>query len=368
MFDRRLVEYFDWGLLGLVMIIGALGLVMIYSAEAAGAPNVHHVLFKKQMVWFCIGLTLMSITFMFNYKLLDRWGIVFYILSIVLLICVLFFGKYVGGSRRWLALGPLTVQPSELAKVTTIIALAQYYAKRVKIKGFSLRELVVPIIITFIPFLLIVKQPDLGTALLIVLIAASITVFIKIERRSFIFIISTCVITILPMWMFFLKGYQKQRIMTFLNPDRDPLGTGYHIIQSKIAIGSGMVFGKGFLKGTQNALSFLPEQHTDFVVSVLAEEWGFIGTGLTLFVYMLLIVWGLNIAHGCRDTFGTILSLGVTAMIFWQVFINVGMVMGLMPVVGVPLPLVSYGGSSVVTSLIGIGILMNVSMRRFIVE
>ena len=169
-------------------------------------------------------------------------------------------------------------------------------------------------------------------------------------------------------WFFFLKGYQKQRILTFLNPDRDPLGAGYHIIQSKIAIGSGMLFGKGFLKGTQNALSFLPEQHTDFILSVLAEEWGFLGTAFVLVLYLLLLIWGLNIAYGCRDTFGTILAVGVTSMFFWQVFINVGMVMGLLPVVGVTLPLISYGGSSVVTSLVGIGILMNISMRRFMVE
>ncbi len=368
MFDRRLVEYFDWGLLGLVLLIGGLGLVMLYSAEAAGAQVMKSVLFKKQMIWFCIGTTAMVMAFIFNYKALDRWGVLFYIVSIALLVCVLFFGKYVGGSKRWLVVGPITIQPSELVKIGIIIALSQYYSKRVKIKGFTLRELFVPMIITLIPFVLIVKQPDLGTALLVALIAASMTIFVKIERRSLIFIISTCVVTILPVWMFLLKGYQKQRILTFLDPDRDPLGTGYHIIQSKIAIGSGMILGKGFLKGTQNALSFLPEQHTDFIVSVLAEEWGFVGTGLTLVIYMLLIVWGLNIAHGCRDTFGTILSFGVTAMIFWQVFINVGMVMGLMPVVGVPLPLISYGGSSVVTTLMGIGILMNVSMRRFIIE
>jgi rod shape determining protein RodA len=368
MFDRRLVEYFDWGLLGLVLLIGGLGLVMLYSAEAAGVQVMKSVLFKKQMIWFCIGTAAMVMAFIFNYKALDRWGVLFYVVSIALLVWVLFFGKYVGGSKRWLIVGPITIQPSELAKIGVIIALSQYYSKRVKIKGFTLRELVVPMIITLIPFILIVKQPDLGTALIVVLIAASMTIFVKIERRSLIFIVGACVATILPVWMFLLKGYQKQRILTFLDPDRDPLGTGYHIIQSKIAIGSGMIFGKGFLKGTQNALSFLPEQHTDFILSVLAEEWGFVGTGLTLVIYMFLIVWGLNIAHGCRDTFGTIISFGVTAMIFWQVFINAGMVMGLMPVVGVPLPLISYGGSSVVTTLMGIGILMNVSMRRFVIE
>jgi len=280
---------------------------------------------------------------------------------------VLFFGKYVAGSRRWLIVGPITIQPSEIVKITVIIVLSSYYSKHANIKGLTFKELLTPAIMVFIPFLLVVRQPDLGTSLLIVLIAASITMFVKIERRTLIYIIGACTIT-LPLVWFFLKGYQKLRILTFLNPARDPLGAGYHIIPSKIAIGSGMIMGKGFLKGTQNALSFLPEQHTDFILSVLAEEWGFVGTGLILLIYLLLIIWGLNIAHGCRDSFGTILSVGVTAMIFWQVFINVGMIMGLMPVVGVPLPLISYGGSSVVTVMIGIGILMNVSMRRFLVE
>ena len=171
-----------------------------------------------------------------------------------------------------------------------------------------------------------------------------------------------------PLVWFFLKGYQKRRILTFLNPDRDPLGAGYHIIQSKIAIGSGMIGGKGFLEGTQNALSFLPEQHTDFIFSVLAEEWGLMGSLLLLCLFLSLIIWGLNIAYRCRDPFGTILAVGVTAMIFWQVFINVGMTMGLMPIVGVTLPFISYGGSSVITTMICIGLLLNISMRRFLYE
>ena len=310
----------------------------------------------------------MVISFLVNYKELDQWGLLIYFFSLLLLVGVLFFGKYVAGSRRWLIVGPITIQPSEIVKITVIIVLSSYYSKHANIKGLTFKELVTPAILVFIPFLLVVRQPDLGTSLLIVLIAASITMFVKIERRTLIYIIGACTTTLPLVWWFFLKGYQKLRILTFLNPDRDPLGAGYHIIQSKIAIGSGMIIGKGFLKGTQNALSFLPEQHTDFILSVLAEEWGFAGTGLILLIYLLLIIWGLNIAHGCRDSFGTILSVGVTAMIFWQVFINVGMIMGLMPVVGVPLPLISYGGSSVVTVMIGIGILMNVSMRRFLVE
>lgn len=162
-----------------------------------------------------------------------------------------------------------------------------------------------------------------------------------------------------------MKEYQKDRILTFLNPERDPLGAGYHIIQSKIAIGSGMLTGKGFLHGTQNALNFLPEQHTDFILSVLAEEWGLAGCVVLLALYFLLLFWGLNISYNCRNMFGSLLAMGVTIMIFWQIFINVGMVMGLMPVVGVPLPLISYGGSSVATNMVGFGILLNISMRKF---
>jgi rod shape determining protein RodA len=210
-------------------------------------------------------------------------------------------------------------------------------------------------------------QPDLGTAGLLVLIAGSVTVFVKIERRSFACLIASGAVLVPLIW-FFLKEYQKRRILVFLNPDRDPLGAGYHIIQSKIAIGSGMLSGKGYLKGTQNALSFLPEEHTDFIFSVLAEEWGFLGSITLILLFLILIIWGLNVAYGCREPFGTILAVGVTAMIFWQAFINIGMSMGLLPVVGVPLPFVSYGGSSVLTTAIGIGLLLNVSMRRFMLN
>jgi rod shape determining protein RodA len=284
-----------------------------------------------------------------------------------MLISVLVFGKYVGGSRRWLILGPISIQPSELVKISIIAILAHYYSKDAYTRGFTLRELIRPFVLTMIPIVLIVRQPDLGTAMLIVLIAAAMTIFVKIERRSLIYLIVTSSV-IIPLIWFFLKAYQKQRILVFLDPDRDPLGAGYHIIQSKIAIGSGMIGGKGYLKGTQNALSFLPEEHTDFIFSVLAEEWGFIGSILLIVFFFVLIFWGLNVAMKCREPFGTILSVGITSMIFWQALINIGMAMGLMPVVGVPLPFVSYGGSSVLTTAIGIGLLLNVSMRRFLLD
>lgn len=367
MSDHSFLKRFDWGLIGLTFVLGVLGLVSLYSAVTAGDTASQRILCVKQMVWYCAGLSVMFFFLLFDYKALERWAHVIYGIGVSLLVCVLFFGKFVAGSRRWLALGPVSVQPSEMIKIVVIIMLARYYAKLVSTKGFTLRELLQPLIIMGIPFMLIVKQPDLGTAMLVLLISASMTLFVKIERRSFVSIAVSSAFTF-PMVWFLLKEYQRQRIRTFLDPNQDPLGAGYHIIQSKIAIGAGMISGRGFRKGTQNALSFLPEQHTDFIFSVWAEEMGFVGGLFMILVFMMLIIWGLNIAYRCRDPFGTILSVGVTAMIFWQVFINIGMVMGLMPVVGVPLPFISYGGSSVITTMMGIGILMNVSMRRYMIE
>jgi rod shape determining protein RodA len=364
MFDRRLIECFDWGLLVITLLIAGVGLGVLYSAVTAGEISAIHVLFKKQIVWMGAGFFIMVVSMMVHYKYLDKGSVAIYAGCVALLIMVLVCGKYVGGSRRWLALGPFTMQPSELMKLSLIIMISSVYSGAASEEGLGFRDLIRPGLVLALPFILIVKQPDLGTALLLLFITACITLFVKVERRVFIACASICAAAVPLVW-FVLKDYQKARILTFLNPDRDPLGAGYHIIQSKIAIGSGMLFGKGYLKGTQNALSFLPEQHTDFILSVLAEEWGLLGCAVLLFLYFLLLIWGLNISYSCRDMFGSILAFGITIMIFWQIFINVGMIMGLMPVVGVPLPLISYGGSSVITNMAGIGILMNISMRRF---
>lgn len=364
MFDRRLLQCFDWGLLFLTLAIGSVGLVALYSAVSAGALEPDILLFKRQLIWYAAGMGVMVFCFLFDYKHFERMANIIYLASIGSLIAVLFVGKYVAGSRRWLPLGPFSLQPSEMAKVAVVIILARYFAKIINTEGLTLRDLMVPAFLTAVPFVLIVRQPDLGTAMVIALIAGAMTLFAKIERRTLGWLMATFAMLVPSVW-FLLRGYQKQRILTFLNPDRDPLGAGYHIIQSKIAIGSGMFTGKGFLKGTQNTLSFLPEQHTDFIFSVLAEEWGLMGTMTVIILFLLIIAWGLSIAGRCRDPFGTLLSVGVTAMIAWQVVINIGMVMGLMPVVGVTLPFVSYGGSSIITMMMGIGLLMNVSMRRY---
>jgi len=366
MFDRRLLEHFDWGLLLLIVLIAAGGLLILYSAVMAGWDGTGlHYLMKRQLVWMGGGFAVMTAVLFFDFRNLNKLHLIIYAGCVLLLTGVFLFGQSGGGSQRWLSFGGISIQPSELMKIALIISLASVYSTMVSPEGLNFRQLLRPAVICLIPVGLIVIQPDLGTGLMLLLIAGSMTLFVKVEKKVVLILgaLSACIVPLV--WFFGLKAYQKNRILTFLDPDRDPLGTGYHIIQSKIAIGSGMITGKGFLQGTQNALAFLPEQHTDFILSVLAEEWGLAGCTVLLVFYFLLICWGLNVAYNCRNLFGSILAFGITAMVFWQVFINVGMVMGLMPVVGMPLPLVSYGGSSVITNMVGFGILLNISMRRF---
>ncbi len=367
MFDRRLITNFDWSLLLLTLVLAGIGVATVYSAVNASGPSSMSSLYLKQIFWFGCGMVVMVGTFLINYKKIEKWSPVIFVAAIILLLVVHFVGRKVGGSTRWLTLGPFTLQPSEPVKIAVVLILARYLAKHVRPGGLTFRELLVPVFLVGLPFMLVVTQPDLGTAGVIALIAATMTIFVKIERRTFLTLM-TVGIAILPLTWYFLEPYQRMRIMMLFRPESDPLGAGYHVLQSEIAVGSGMMYGKGFLKGTQNILSFLPEHHTDFIFSVLAEEFGFTGSLLVLVLFLLLIAFGLNIAHGCRDSFGTIMAVGITSMFFWQVFINVGMVMGIMPVVGMPLPMISYGGSSVLTTLIGIGLLMNVSMRRFMKE
>ena len=371
MFDRRLIQFFDWGLLMLTLTLLAIGMVALCSALFSGKidiPNPNSALLMKQLIAIGIGIASMIFILFIDYRHLDRWSYVIYFLTLLLLIYVLYHGRLVAGSRRWIVLGMLRFQPSEIAKLTVILVLGHYYSKIITDQGLSFKDLIIPLILTGLPCLFVLKQPDLGTAGLIFLNASIMTWFVKVKKRTLTAIIVILLISLPLGWCFMLKDYQRERIMSFLDPARDPLGSGYHVIQSKIAIGSGRLFGKGFLKGTQNDLAFLPEQHTDFIFSVLAEEWGFVGAFTVIITYLILILWILYVASVSKDIFGKTVSVGICAMFFWQVVINIGMVMGLMPVVGVTLPLISYGGSSIVTSLLGIGIVLNISMRRYMFD
>lgn len=366
-FDRRLLFNFDWVLLFLVLSISLIGVLNLYSAGYSLADLNGKPLYVRQMYWIMIGLMFMVICFCIDYRFIGRYAYVIYIISIILLIMVFFYGSGAHGSKRWLVVGGFFLQPSEVVKLTVILALAKYFNDNKTDESYNLRKLLLPFLIALLPFLLILKQPDLGTALILIVLFLSMAIFIGVKWRS---IISAAIsgIVLVPLCWNFLKNYQRERILAFFNPERDPLGSGYHVIQSMIAVGSGGIIGKGFLRGTQTHLKFLPEQQTDFVFSVFAEEWGFLGGTVLMSIFFVLVLWGLNVARNSRDLLGALIAFGVTMLVFWEVFINIGMVLGIIPVVGLPLPFLSYGGSSMAVLMAGIGLVINVSMRRFILQ
>ncbi len=365
MIDRRIFKNIDWIILFLILLITLIGIINLYSATYPVRNSHGTPLFLKQIYWLMVGFVLMVITVLIDYHVLERLAYPIYWVSVISLVLVLFLGKEISGSHRWLQLGPISFQPSELAKFVLIIALAKYFHQDENPDGYMLRELVLPFMIIAVPFVMILVEPDLGTSSLFILVGFVILLFLKVNLSSLL-ILAGALVASSPFFWYFLKDYQKNRILTLFKPSLDPLGAGYHIIQSKIAVGSGGLFGKGFLEGTQSQLRFLPEQHTDFVFSVIAEEWGFIGSGMVLILFIFLLLRGLSIAMNARDKLGTLLAFGVVTMFFWHVIINVGMVIGIFPVVGAPLPFVSYGGSSLITNMIAVGLLLNITMRRYI--
>lgn len=362
MIDRRLLTHFDWLTFLIAVSLALVGLLSVYSATHAQS----HAIYRKEVYWVAIGISAMSLTVTINYSLLERYAYAVYASTITLLIAVFVVGSSFSGARRWISLGFFTLQPSELAKLGLIVILAKYFSeKKTDAKGLALKDLLTPGAFLAVPFLLIAKQPDLGTAIILFMIFCSMVLLVRVRTKTLLGFILTAV-AMAPFAWKALKGYQKARLTSFLDPDSDPLGSGYHLMQSKIAIGSGGFTGKGFLQGTQGKLMFLPEHHTDFIFSVLAEEWGIIGSVTVLLLFTGLILSGLNAANGSKDRFGLLMAFGITSMFFWHAVINLGMVSGVLPVVGVPLPFLSYGGSFMLTSMIAAGLLINIRMRRFI--
>jgi len=362
--DRRFFSEFDWTLLFLLLLVCGMALFNLYSAsyppkQWGTSP------FVRQCYFYLLGSFAIIVLLLFDYKEFHFWNYPLYLIIIILLLAAFFIGKSAGGAQRWIGLGPIKVQPSEFAKLILVITLASYYSRKEELKGYSLKQLLKPIGFTALPFFLILLQPDLGTALMFGIIFVSMTVFVKLRLSTYLALGLASVTSVVMAWKLLLRPYQKQRIITFLNPESDHLGHGYQITQSKIAVGSGGEFGKGYLEGTQGHLHFLPERYTDFAFSVWGEEWGFFGSLFFLAAYFTLLVWGLNVALSARDRFGVLLAFGIVMLIFWQAVINLLMILGFLPVVGIPLPLVSYGGSSLLTTLLGFGILMNIRMRRF---
>ncbi len=359
--DRKLLKNFDWGLAALAVVILVVGLINLYSATYTHGKPSHY--FFHQLVWILAGLVGMCVAICITDTFYYENAIILYIVTVILLILVDVYGMITSGAQRWIRLGPISLQPSELAKLSLILVMGYYYETKEPIDILPFRSLILPFVLVAILAGLIVKQPDLGTALLLLLIFFSILLYEGVPWK----VLGTLVVgglLALPLLWGHLKPYQKARLLTFIDPNRDPLGAGYHIIQSKIAVGSGGMWGKGFLKGTQCKLEFLPEHHTDFVFSVFAEEWGFVGSIVVLILLFLLVLWGLEVARNARNRFGEVVAVGITAMFFWQIVINIGMAIGIMPVVGIPLPFLSYGGSGMLTNLFALGILMSIRMRE----
>ncbi|MBI5439621.1 MAG: rod shape-determining protein RodA [Deltaproteobacteria bacterium] len=363
MSKRGWLSQLDHGFLGLLLLLSAFGVAVLWSAshESDGSVAPFAV---RQLQWLAIAFAAMVCVVAFDYHHFRALSLPLYLCLLLMLVGVLAFGRATMGAQRWLALGPIKIQPSEFIKVGIAVIVSHLLAREEKLPPYGLKTLWLPIAATLVPIGLVLVQPDLGTAVLVGAVAASIILFHGV-RRNVLIGLSGALLVGAPAGWAFLKDYQRQRILTFLDPERDPLGAGYHIIQSKIAVGSGQLLGKGFLHGTQARLRFLPERHTDFIFSVLAEEWGFVGTLAVLALYALLILWGLDIAAKARDTFGRLLAVGVTSILFFHVAVNIGMVTGCLPVVGVPLPLFSYGGSSVLTTYLVAGILLSIRLRRF---
>ena len=358
--DRRLLQNVDWPLLGAavgLVILSASTLASLHVGRAGGSVAI------RQLAWFGVGIVALVFMASIDYRRLVRAAPLFYVLGLGGLVAVFLLGRTVSGARRWLLVGPVSVQPSELFKLCFVLMAVWLLTSRwAQPIGKTVLMMAAPLAI--VPAVLIVKQPDLGTALLLfpVLIALLVTAGMRMRLLGGLALAG---VAAAPLAWLVLKDYQRERLLVFLDPVRDPLGSAYNVIQAKIAIGSGQLLGKGVAGATQSRLSFLPERHTDFIFAVFAETWGFVGCLVLLTCYALLLLRGFDIAASTREPVGRLVALGVTALVATQVLVNVGMVTGLIPVVGIPLPFMSYGGSSMVVSMMALGLLLSVRMRQF---
>jgi rod shape determining protein RodA len=397
---------YDYLTLGLILVLITIGCFTIFSATYSATAG-ENGFFARQLMWGVLGVLVMIGVSLVSLKLINRLVYWFYVITLLLLLLVLFVGKVGQGAERWLIIGPVHVQPSELAKLATILAVSKYlsdkYADVNKFKYFS-----VAVGLILLPFILIARQPDLGTALVFLaliipllywaglnwfhiftiltplltmilsfnfwafmILMISIVLVLAFSRRKPIILVAVFLLNIgvgiaTPYLWNQLRPYQQQRILTFVNPEKDPKGAGYQIIQSQVAIGSGGIWGKGYLQGSQTHLRFLPAQHTDFIFSVIGEEFGFIGASIILLVFLLLILRFIHIAAVIRGHFESLTMIGILTVIFFHTVINIGMTIGMAPVTGLPLPFLSYGGSSLVVNLMMVGVVLNISRNKFI--
>jgi rod shape-determining protein RodA len=365
--ERTLFKRLDLNLILVILALNVIGLINLYSATHGPTTVDVASLFVSQIMWLIVGWTVFFVVTLVDYSIVQRIAIVIYVLNLGAIVYVTFFGKIALGAQRWIDLGFFRYQPSETMKLALIMFMAKILANRNTAGyGMGFKEMTAPLLVLGIPFVFVVEQPDLGTAMMLAAIGGSMIIFAKVKKIILATAVVAGIIALPIAWNFVLHDYQKNRVLTFLSPTSDPRGTGYNSIQSKIAVGSGRFFGKGFMKGTQSQLEFLPERHTDFIYSVLSEEHGFVGSMAVIGLFCFMFLTGIRIASNARDKFGALLTVGVLCYIFWHMFVNIGMVIGLLPIVGVPLPILSYGGSSMLTTMAGLGLISSVAYRRYL--
>lgn len=361
MIDRSLLRHIDWVLIGLLLLNSIIGVAFIYSSSHY-LPGKY---FLRQMIWIVFSLLALFLFLLIDYKVLVSYSVYFYIFTIAILVGVLLFARFVAGAKSWIRFPFFQIQPSELTKIVLILLLALIFSK-FRLDYLSWKKGLLSGAVTAIPVFLVALQPDLGTALSYVPVCLGALILARINRKTFVYILIVTLLTGVVAWNFGFKDYQKQRLRTLISPSTDPLGSGYHITQSKIAIGSGGFFGKGYRKGTQSQLRFLPARHTDFIFSVIGEEFGFVGVVLVLMCFFFFLYRLYQSIGFSGDRAGVYIVFMVAVMITFQFFINVMMVIGLFPITGTPLPLLSYGGSSLLTNYLGVSLVLNVKMRRFV--
>ena len=363
--DKRRLYHLDWFLILNGTILLAIGLMNLVSATRSIESGPYSLLLK-QMAALCVGIAVLFLIISYDYRLIASYARHFYAAVLFSVIFVLIIGTIAGGAKRWLSIGGIAFQPSELMKPVMALMLANMlYQRKKENEPLNMKDILVPLLYVFVPAVLILKQPDLGTAVVLLLSCFTIFWFVGLTRPTYFFLGLVAFAAAPALWAFVMKPYQKMRILSLVNPDLDPSGYGYHSIQAKIAVGSGGLFGKGYLNGTQHKLHFIPEHHTDFIFTVFGEEWGFIGSVILFLLFVSFIYRCLKISKNTSEPLGSTISFGIASIIFIQFTVNILMAINLAPVVGIPLPFISYGGSSLISTLIGVGLLLNVNMRRY---
>lgn len=360
----QFLKRYDFSFLGSMSAIFLVGVLNLYSATHSQSHEGLDSLYKSQVGWFLLAVIVAIAISFLNPKTIERFAYVGYVTTLFLVLLVLLMGKVGMGAQRWLVLGPIRMQPSEFMKLGLVLALAKYFTKVYPEKQLGFKDLIIPGMITGIPAVMVIVQPDLGTGMLLVFIFSLMIFYKRLKWKTIVSLGMIAVVSGVLMYNFGLREYQKKRIHTFIDPYEDAKGSGYNAIQSEIAIGSGRLFGKGFKNSSQASLSYLPENHTDFVFAIFNEEHGFFGSVFLIILYLVFFMRMIWLATSVQRFFDSVLIMGIMAIFFWHAFINMAMVSGLLPIVGIPLPLMSYGGSSMLTFGVGVGVATSISNSR----